>query len=284
MKRFTTILVFSIATVIFAQATAADAQITDFNSWTQVTDPADPNFTSSVDTATQISLLAAGGPISTGTDIGYQSINGLTPAPSTAGHAFDPAASFQVAIDFAMSFTSPVGGLAIGFGIGEDQGGMNSAGAGLFTQNGIPSVLFGGAARVNDVDQPPQLILAPGQLSGSLFAAYDAASGDVTLGVGSTGALAPATTTTFAAIQNSWNGGPLFPAFFLRSDDFLVQAWTSGNATAVFSDFRVISGTPQTVPESATLSMFAIGGLAISRLRATRRRMISVIHARTITL
>lgn len=266
---------FALLATIVASAVAhvspAWGVSTDFNTWTQVQDPAHPNFTASVDTAAQISLFAGNGAVPIGTDIGYKSINGSTPATSTAGFAFDPAASFQVAIDFAFSLQNPVGGLGIGFGIGEDEDGENSAGVAVFTQNGIAIPVFA-AGRVNDISQGLPILPPTTQLSGSFFAAYDATTGDVTVGVASAaGANAPTSTATFLGIQNSWGGGNLLASFFLRSDS-PIQAWTSGNATAVFSDFRVLAGTPTAAPEPGSLSLLALGGLTLTSLRRRWRR------------
>jgi hypothetical protein len=254
-----------------AQGQIARGAITDFTSWTLVQDPANANFTSSV-SATQATLLAGNGAIPAATDIGYQSVDGETPAGSSAGYAFDPANNFQVAIDFNISFSNtPTGGLAIGFGVGEDRDGMNSAGAVLLLNNGSPSAVFGAAARIDDQTQTPQAILVLGSLSGSLFASYDVASGNITLGASQTaGAAAPSGTTTFSGLQNSWNNGDLLTSFFLRSDNTLGQAWQSGNGQAVFSNFRVLSGSPTAVPEPTSLTFLCVSGFALSRLRNRR--------------
>lgn len=260
------------ASVVFglcvAQAGVSHAAITDFTTWTQVQDPPHANFTAST-TATQATLLASNGPIPSGTDIGYQSVNGSTPALSTAGHAFDPASSFSVAIDFNLAFAnSPAGGLAIGFGVGEDGDGENSAGAVMFTQNGAPQLFFGGAARTNDVTASPQPIFVGAALTGSMFASYDAATGNITLGASTTpGAASPAGTTTFTGVQNGWDNTLLLTSFFLRSDNSLGQAWQSGNAQAVFSNFRVLSGSPTAIPEPATLATFAFATALLLRRR-----------------
>lgn len=253
-----------------ALATASHAAITDLSTWTQVQDPPNVNFTSTL-SSSQATLLAGNAAVPSGTDIGYQSVNGNTPATSTAGYAFDPASSFSVAIDFSMSFSnSPTGGLAIGFGIGEDINGENSAGAVMFTQTGSPQLFFGGAARTNDVTAPAQPIFVGASLAGSLFATYDAPSGNIVLGASNTpGAASPAGTTTFAGLQNGWNDTLLLSSFFLRSDNTLGQAWTSGNGEAVFSNFRVLSGTPLAVPEPGSLALLSLATLA---LRLRRRR------------
>jgi hypothetical protein len=233
--------------------------------------------TSSVDSASQITISAANHAISTGTDLAYQSVNGNTAASSTSGYAFSPAASFQIAIDFNVSFTSAVGGLALGFGIGEDIDGTNSAGAVLFTQNGSPGAPpfippFGVAGRVNDVNQTPVAIVAAGQLNGSFFVTYDATTGNVTGGVGNAGDSSPFATATLNGIQNGWTDAMLFPAFFLRSDGTAGQAWTSGTASAVLSNFRVLSGTPIAVPEPGTIGLLTWFALAVPCARRGMRR------------
>jgi hypothetical protein len=148
----------------------------------------------------------------------------------------------------------------------------------VFTQDGATSFL-GAAARVNDVNQSAQLVQLGGPAAGSLFAAYNAATGDVTLGFGTVGAASPSSTATYTGIQNSWDNELLLASFFLRSDNFLGQSWTSGNATATFSNFRVLAGTPIAVPEPNALVLFAIGMLAFVR----RRRKCPVVSLRSTT-
>jgi hypothetical protein len=126
--------------------------------------------------------------------------------------------------------------------------------------------------RVNDVSQFPVAIPATGQLSGSLFISYDAIAGSVSGGVGNVGDSSPSYTGTLVAIQNAWNDELLFPAFFLRSEGLLGgQAWTSGTATAVISNFRVISGSPVAVPEPGGIGLLAWFVLAIPYARRTGR-------------
>lgn len=257
-----------IALMVIAVAQRADAAITDFTTWTQVQDPAHVNFTGSAN-ATQATLVAANGAVPAATDIGYQTVNGATPATSTAGYAFNPASDFTVAIDYNMSFANtPTGTLAIGFGIGEDRDGTNSAGAVMITNNGSPFLFFGASARIDDVTQSPQAILLGASLSGSLFATYVASSGNVILGASTTtGAGSPAATTTFTGIQNSWDGGLLLASFFLRSDGSLGSPWQSGNGQAVFSNFRIIAGESVGVPEPCAMSLLPLIGLILSRRR-----------------
>src|SRR4029077_5119933 len=121
------------------------------------------------------------------------------------------------------------------------------------TVNGAPSLYFGGAARINDVNQSPQPILSvPAQSSGRLILSYNAASGNVQVGVSTNGDDTPEGTTTFSGIQHSWTNQPLLISFFERSDNSLSPAWTSGTASAVFTNFHVISGTPIAVPEPSS--------------------------------
>ena len=125
--------------------------ITDFFNWTQVQDPPHAGMTGGVDTALQVTLTATGA-VPAATDIGYQSVNGVDVAGSTAGNYFSPAQDFQIAVDFNVSTLSSVGFAAIGFGIGEDGAGMNSAGPLLAIANGTAFGFLGGA-RTNDVSQ-----------------------------------------------------------------------------------------------------------------------------------
>lgn len=263
------------------------AGIIDFNHWTLVQDPPNVHFSATADSATQVTLSATGGAVPSATDIGFQSINGSTPAASTSGYAFDPAFDFSVAIDFALTFSAPEGGLGIGFGIGEDADGMNSAGAALLRTETLlgPILAFGGAARIDDVNQTPIPILVAGQTSGRFIASYEALTGTVVVGVSTDGNDSPEGTATFTGIQNNWDDGLLlFASFFLRSQStpgpLGGPAWTSGTADAVFSDFRVISGSPVSlsataVPEPSSLVLLALGGLGL----IFRRRM----HTRVVT-
>lgn len=248
----------------------ASGDILDFNDWTLVQDPPDPGLSFSVDSATQVTLSAASQTIPHATDIGFKSISGASPATSSGGFAFDSTNSFSVGIDFSMTVSLGQGGLGLGFGIGEDENGRNSAGAILLTNNGGPAS-FGAAARINDTNQPPQVILVPGLLSGRFLATYDAVTGDVDLGLSTNGDDIPEGTATFNGIQNSWTGGQLFPSFFLRSDSTLGAAWTSGTADAVFTNFHVISGTPVSlaaVPEPSTTAIMLLGVVCLYRRRA----------------
>ena len=186
-------------------------------------------------------------------------------APLLQGKAFDPAADFSIAIDYDLNLPlTAFGGLAIGFGIGEDIDGMNSAGA-VITSNGPLTIAAGGAARVNDVTQVPAFLGLMPPKTGSFFVSYEAATGDVTVGIGAAGAASPSSDATFAGLQNSWNDTPLLTSFFLRSDNSVGLPWTSGSADAVFGNFRVLSGTPTAIniPEPSSLAILALASLSL---------------------
>ncbi len=198
----------------------ARAGLTNFQTWTQVQDPADLHY-----------RLPEG-------------VNGKIPGASSLGYAFSPDADFALAIGFAMSFGSgSVGSLGIGFGlgIGEGSDGINSAEAALLFYNGTP-VAFGVAARVDDINQLPLLFTVPASATGSMFISYQAASGNVTLGAADTlSASSPMGTGTFTSIQNQWDNGDLLVSLFLRSDGTLGTLWQSGTTQAVFSNMRMDS-------------------------------------------
>jgi hypothetical protein len=130
------------------------AGLTDLSAWTLVEDPQNGHFTASV-TATKVLLSANGGPVPSGTDIGYQSFDEDTPGASAQGYAFSPLFDSSLAIDFSILFRSGSSGmLGIGFGIGEHGNGMNSARVAMLTGHGIP-LTFGDAARVSDLSLTP---------------------------------------------------------------------------------------------------------------------------------
>ncbi|MCA9138172.1 MAG: hypothetical protein KDB00_15480 [Planctomycetales bacterium] len=260
-------------TLLFAWAVVASAAITDFGTWTLVQDPAHPGFTASA-TSTTATLSAGNLAIPAGTDIGYQSVNGSTPGSSSNGFYFSPLSDFSLAIDYAWSFSAgPTGFLGLGFGIGEDADGMNSAGVAMVTSDGSPFLTFAGAARINDVNQSPlplgNPIFNPSTLSGTLFVQYQAASGDVTIGAAtSQGAGAPTVMDKFVGIGNQWSGDKLMTSFFIRSDESTPgTTWSGGNADAVFSNFRVLNGSAVAIPEPST----AITSCLVLCLFLTRR-------------
>ena len=246
--------------IVFTPASAA--VIDDFNSWTQVQDPAHPGMTGTVDNASQATLIATGA-IPAATDIGYQSVDGTTVATSLSGHYFKVGQDFHIAVNFDVSDVDSIGLAGIGFGIGEDSAGMNSAAPGLAIFNGMPSA-FGGAARTNDVVQGPNPFGPGAMSSGRFFVRYDSIYGVNT----TPGSAAPSHTGAFGGIQNDWNNVGLLASFFLRSDDlFGLDPLTSGTLTAVFSNFEVLQGTASTVPLPGAVWLFgaALGGLAVLR-------------------
>ena len=268
--------VFRIALILalhLASGVIAQADVTDFGTWSLVQDPAHPGFSATAN-GTSATLSAGDVAIPAATDIGYQSVNGSSPQTSTSGFYFSPDADFSLAINYAWTFSnSPSGLLGLGFGIGEDGDGTNSAGVTMGTSNGTPFLSFVGAARVNDVDQsaaplngnplPP-----PSSASGTLFVAYQASSGDVTVGAATAlDAAAPTVSHTYVGIQNQWSGDDLLTSFFIRSDERApLNAWSGGNADAVFSNFRVLNGNPIAIPEpSAAVASLMLTPLFISR-------------------
>jgi hypothetical protein len=262
------VLSWSFAGLFLATAPLFGGMI-DFTTWSEVQDPPSAYFVGSVDSPSRATLSVTGGPVSAATDIGYQSINGNSFASSTSGYAFDPSSDFSVAVDFSLA-ASGSGGLGIGFGIGEDRNGANSAGVAMMTVNGVPAFFFGGAARINDVNQPAQLIPVAAQSSGRLVLSYNAASGNVQVGVSTNGDDTPEGAATFNGIEKNWNNQPLLASFFLRSDNSLSSAWTSGTASAVFTDFHVISGTPIAVPEPSSIALLAIAAGILLYVRRKR--------------
>jgi hypothetical protein len=260
--------------VTLLAAPLAAAQITDFNTWTLVEDPADPNMSAAIDSASQATLTATG-PVANAVDIGYQSVNGTTAAASTSGFAFDPTTSFSIAVDYDLSFTSTVGGTGIGLGIGEDGAGANSAGVAIGNIASLPAAAAAVARADNQPAAQTPFAALPAAV-GSLHVAFDGLAKTITVGLGSTGANSPdaPAPTLPASVYNLWNTDAdddlLLASFFLRSDDTdpFSAALTTGSVAAVFSDFRVTSGTAVAVPEPATALLLA----GLPMLVARRRR------------
>ena len=266
----------AVALVILAGLpTAASAGIMNFNEWSIVEDPAHANFSSSVDSSSQITLSATGGAIPAGTDIGYQSVDGADVASSTSGWAFDPAFDFAVAVDYDLSFISPIGGFSIGMGIGEDQAGTDSAGIFLASLHG-GFLTFAGAARDNDSLVASGVLGYGGISTGRFIISYDSASGNVTAGVSGDGDDTPDGIEVLSGVQNLWDEEALLVSFFARGDNGEFD-WDSGTADAVFTNFHVISGSPLdvsqlvAVPEPTAILLGAIGLLALGLIG--RRRM-----------
>jgi len=259
-------------------APAAQGQVNDFNAWSLVEDPPHANLAASIDAASQATLTGTG-PVPTAADIGYASVNANTPAAATAGYAFDPAASFAFALDYDLTVAGTTGGIAIGMGIGGDVGGEDSAGVALAAANG--TLLTGNrAARVNDAAVVNEIFALTPAAIGSLHLSFDASTGDITVGLGGTGDNAPAAGPNTTGVldgddvYSAWGLGNdlLLASFFLRSQGLPAQSidpWATGDATAVFSDFRVTSGAAVVVPEpaSAALALGAVAALARRRPR-----------------
>lgn len=253
------------------------ADVTNFGTWTPVEDPADPGFAGNVAIdGLSATLSAFDRPIPAGTDIGYQSVNGSRPGDSSQGFYFRPDADFSLAIDYSWNFSNNASGfLGLGFGIGEDGDGENSAGVAVSTLDGSPQGPFAGFARINDANQSPKLLGSPlvnsSTLAGTLFVEYQASTGDVIFGAAPIlDANAPTVTDRFDGIQNDWGDDDLMVSFFIRSDDpLLAPAWSGGEAQAVFANFRVLSGNAVAIPEP---SMFAACLVAVCAILMCRRR------------
>lgn len=244
--------------------------IPDFNSWTLSEDPPNALFNGS-NTASNATLTAGNGTIPAGTDIGYSSISGTTVENSTSGNYLSAASSFRLAIDYNLSVVMPVGiassGIFIGFGIGEDTTGMDSAGVVLGAVNFGSSTLpqLAATGRVNDSTLPIGTVAGTAATVGTFFVSYDVATGDVTVGAaGTANAAAPTGTYTFTGIANDWDGEDLLASFFMRSDNPSgAPLWTGTSASAVFSNLRVLEGSAVTIPEPTSAALLAIGGLGI---------------------
>ncbi|MEM7622165.1 MAG: hypothetical protein AAF235_03075 [Planctomycetota bacterium] len=252
-------------------AQPADAQVADLRTWSVTEDPPNPFFEVGPVSAGAIVLRAVDasaaplGIIPAGTDLGFQSIDGLTVASSTAGTAFRADEAFRVAIDYSAAFFDAGTGLSFGFGIGEDRAGVSSGGAAVRTQSGAPVNPFGqgpagGAATVNDSSTiaffTPPVCAESSSLSGSLHVIYDPVAGILTTGWGPPGSAAPTSSGDLPVVQfvggadaTRWSGADLAAAFFVRSDLITVpflptvsSPWSTGLAEVTFSNVRVVSG------------------------------------------
>ena len=258
----------------------AGAQIEDFGQWTLLEDPPNALFSAS-SSSNSVTLSAASDTLTSvpsGTDIGFASINGPTFAASDFGYGFDPSANFKIMVDYDLSFLPSVGGgLVIGFGVGEDTDGANSAGVVYATNNGIP-LLVSTAARVNDETQLPTIFSPNKPLVGSFSVEYYANSGSIWVGTGDFGANIQTESKEITDIQNQWGDAVLFPSVFLRSQNLGGGEWSSGASTgsaeAVFSNFRIINGeeirATNVIPEPQTYA--ALGGLLALLLALRYRR------------
>ncbi|MEM6366357.1 MAG: hypothetical protein AAF745_18155 [Planctomycetota bacterium] len=260
---------FSLALYAIATGnTIHAATITDFNTWSLVEDPPNANLSASIDSSNQVTLNANGS-VPNAADIGFQSVDGNTPASSSSGFAFDPSNSFSLAIDYDWTFQNAVGGSAIGFGIGEDGAGAQSAGVSLVASG--PTILVAGVAARTSQSETNIPLISPGSPSptGSMHMSYDAITGDIVAGIGATGAGSPllAGTLTGASIYELLNSDAdsdlLLVSFFIRSQDLglVGPPLSSGTSTAVFSNFRVVSGNPVAIPEPTLLGLSVLAGI-----------------------
>ena len=247
----------------------AFSQINHLDRWFLVEDPPNAGLGATrteSGAATTVTLTAANAAIPSGTDIGYQSFNGNTAVESTAGYTFDPGDDFTVAVDYSIVYGggNPLD-LGIGFGIGEDGNGVNSAGVALLRAQpfGFPVLAIGAAGRIDDETQSPELLgTATNNLSdqGTFFVTHTTATGTITVGrSGTPGAAAPELLHAFAGIQNNWSGRDLIVSFFMRS-----EGWTGGTATATFGNLRVLDGTPKGIPPRITSVVHGTGTLDFS--------------------
>ena len=231
--------------------------------------------TGSVDNPSRVTLIANGS-MPAGADIGYQSVNGNNVADSSFGSYFSASQDFHIAIDFSLNTVTSSGITAIGFGIGEDSAGTNSAGV-LLAVLDTGLRVFSGARRIDDASLIQFLGPAP-TTSGRFFVRYESLSGDIIFGVNTTpGSTTPSNTgtfsDTFSGIQKLWKGDELLASFFLRSGDpGLASSMTSATASAVFSNFEVLEGLPVSLvplPPAIWLFGFGLSGLfGIARRKA----------------
>lgn len=250
------------------------ADISDFTQWDLYGDPVSANMggSSGPDTAT----LTAVGPISSGTDVGFSSVDARTIREATQGYYFEVDSDFEIAIDYDLSHIGASGGFGLGFGIGEERTGENSAGMGLLTNDGDPFLTFAAAARINDVTQTAQITNLPSTLAGSMFVAYEAATGNITLGASTAqDAATPEVVATYEGIQNSWNNNSLIANFFVRSQSisfFAPDGFEAGTAEATFTNFRVIRGNAIAVPEPGSISLIYLISLGLCLASHSRSR------------
>lgn len=258
---------------------SVSADITNFTDWTLNEDPPNANFSAQVNPDSVATLTVTGAPNISTVDIGYQSVDGNTVDLSNQGYYFDPSADFALGIDFSLGLSnSPNGGFSIGFGIGEDGLGANSVGAVVASQSlGITVSALAAAGRTNDVTFS-QLFSATNLFSGSFLISYQESSGNISVGIGAAGSNIATEEITFSGLQNDWGliGGDqgLIVSFFARGgNDGLGTNFSSGTATGVFSNLRVISGDPTAVPEPALfaplIALAAIAGVWFRRRKAT---------------
>ncbi|MEM6334068.1 MAG: PEP-CTERM sorting domain-containing protein [Planctomycetota bacterium] len=251
----------------------ASAQITDFNAWTLIQDPPDPDLAATIATDGSKATLTATAPVARTTSIGLASINGQDVASSTQGFFFDPANSFKIAVDFDARTNAqnpPDTVFLFGFGVGEATDRDNSVTTVFTWERADFFPTFFSVVDLAMVDGRSQwgsfLSASPGQ--GSLFVQYDAESGDVFTGFASdVNATNPEIESAFPAIQNDWDEKRLIVSIYLHGGTG--DNTTGGGIEATFSNFRVLDGTPIAIPEPASLTLLAAAaGLALTRRRA----------------
>lgn len=248
---------------------ASAASINDLTQWTLVEDPPHPSVFTVSNTPSSTRLRAAGA-VPSGVDIGFASVNGSTVAGSTDGYYFDPTKDFSIRLSTDLLLTNSVGGGAIGFGIGEDIQGRNSAGVIVTFLNG-EIVALAAVSRVNDVDQPTRIIELTTRESNRLIVQYDSDTKQITLGAtrGTVDDLG-ATIVETLDVASGWSGTPLLASFFLRSQSLGPVASLSGQSDAIFSSLQVTSGIAQSVPEPNTTVLAAFALLASWRFPSRR--------------
>lgn len=256
------------------------APITDFHAWNLVEDPPRDNLSSSIDSPNQVTLTASGS-VPDANYIGYQSLNGNSPSRPVSGFAFDPTTSFSIAIDYDWSLQNAVGGSEIGFAISEYGERNNTASVQILAWNNRVLLVtesaqtqFGSVETTPliDTDEPFSTPGAPPPM-GSLHLAFDAESGDITVGSGMIGSdlVDRVGILSGDTVYNLWNAegdiGLLSVSLFLRSQQIgdgeaatLVPQFSSGLASISFSNFRVISGSPVAIPEPALLGLSVLTG------------------------
>jgi len=264
-------------------APAAHGAISDLTTWDFYRDP-DPGAGALQDAMTgsaapnlaQLNFINSV-PVPPAYDIGFSSVNANTVGEATSGYYFSASQDFTVSMNFSLTLTNLNGLVGLGFGIGQDRAGVNSAGIGFVA--GIDGRLalysYVAAARNDDnsLKQPINLIVDPDtQFAGLFTVSYEALTGDVTVAI--TPSTPPVYNYTYkffgATDLPNWTDDDLLVSFFLRSDINTlppISPWSGESAEADFFDFTVVEGTPITVPEPTSLAIFSLGLLGISRRR-----------------
>ena len=244
-------------------ASTAFGTVSDLTAWDLVEDPGHPNLSASRSASSAI--LSADGAVPNAFDIGYASVDGLEVGNSNQGYYFSPNEDFEIRIDFDVSAVSSVGGGGFGFGVGEDRNGENSVGVAGAVANGS-IVDFFTAGRTGNAPIVPTAYSLPGVDQGRMAVQYFSSTGNFWLKLTEfSGGGAVTITRQVAGIQNNWDDKPLLASFFLRSDDTLGAPLTTGQLTATFSNFTVVSGTPIAVPEPTAAGLMLLGLTCLRR-------------------